>query len=508
MHAQDEDAAKLLGSLLLFTQTFFKLRTGREFVISQPVSNESHFITVCRDLTKVFRLEVLFELINLPPGWAKSELCKHFCAWAIAHYADCNFLYISNSHDLAAKHTHGIKQIIELPQYRKMFHVEISRDSSAKDYFRTTQGGVIAAFGAKGGIVGHDAGLPNVDRFSGAIIMDDMHKNEEVHSDTIRTSVIRNYFETIKPRRRSQTVPIVFIGQRLHEDDLPAHLIANKDGNNWNKLIIKALDDVGNARYPEVHPKEFLLNEEKTSPYVYASQYQQNPQPSGGGIFKEKWFVLLEEEPKMLATFITVDTAETDKTYNDATVFSFWGLYKIEEFGVETDIYALHWIDCLEDWLEPKDLESAFRQFVAECMRHKVKPTLAAIEKKSTGTTLISMLNGLRGINIVDVERNRSSGSKTARFLESQPYVASKLISFPVNGKHTHKCIDHMRKITANNSHRYDDIADTCADAIKLGLVDNVVLATAKTNPQNLIVAQIAQYQQQQNQIRGSMWQR
>jgi hypothetical protein len=30
-----------------------------------------------------------------------------------------------------------------------------------------------------------------------------------------------------------------------------------------------------------------------------------------------------------------------------------------------------------------------------------------------------------------------------------------------------------MQKITANDSHRFDDIADTCADAIKLALIDD-----------------------------------
>jgi hypothetical protein len=36
-------------------------------------------------------------------------------------------------------------------------------------------------------------------------------------------------------------------------------------------------------------------------------------------------------------------------------------------------------------------------------------------------------------------------------------------------------CIDHCRKITANNSHRHDDIADTLYDAVKLALIDGVI---------------------------------
>ncbi len=72
--------------------------------------------------------------------------------------------------------------------------------------------------------------LPGLERFSGAVIIDDAHKPDEVHSDTIRQSVIDNYRETIQQRCRGINVPIIFIGQRLHEDDLAAYLINAKDG--------------------------------------------------------------------------------------------------------------------------------------------------------------------------------------------------------------------------------------------------------------------------------------
>ena len=36
----------------------------------------------------------------------------------------------------------------------------------------------------------------------------------------------------------------------------------------------------------------------------------QNPVPAGGGIFKKDWFVDLLVEPKIIASFITADTAE------------------------------------------------------------------------------------------------------------------------------------------------------------------------------------------------------
>ena len=81
----------------------------------------------------------------------------------------------------------------------------------------------------------------DLERFQGAVIIDDAHKPDEVHSDTIRQSVIDNYRETIQQRARGINVPFIFIGQRLHEDDLGAYLIAGKDGYEWHKLSLKVL---------------------------------------------------------------------------------------------------------------------------------------------------------------------------------------------------------------------------------------------------------------------------
>ncbi len=37
-------------------------------------------------------------------------------------------------------------------------------------------------------------------------------------------------------------------------------------------------------------------------------------------------------------------------------------------------------------------------------------------------------------------------------------------------------CVDHMKKITASMVHRFDDIADTLCDAVKIALIDKTVI--------------------------------
>ncbi len=497
--------ARLLGSLLDFTRVFYKIRTGRVFTVSQPIGRESHHLIIARELTNVFRLENNKLIINVAPGSGKSELCRHFIAWALARYPDSNFLYISFSHERAAANTAIIRDILMLPAYRKLFDVTINPDFSARDNFKTNKGGTVMAFGSAGSITGADAGLPNLDRFSGAVVMDDMHKPDEVFSDGIREGVIQNYENTIVHRARGKNVPFIFIGQRLHEDDLPSYLI-RKHPDDWRTVILKTRDENGHLLYPEVYTNQML---DKLSDYSYAAQHQQNPIPAGGGIYKKEWFPLLDEEPEMLTTFITIDTAETDKTYNDATVFNFIGMHKVSNNYIDTDTFGLHCIMCDEIRVEPADLEAYFRDFYARCLRHKVKPSTIAIEKKSMGVMLSSILKRVQGLDITDIGRTKASGSKTTRFLEMQGHIKKGLISFPRYGEHTERCIDHMVHITDNNAHKHDDICDTFYDGVKIALIDKVIekMYINRGNLENKkSVNYIANYNSAINRARSSQW--
>lgn len=488
----EEMRAKLWGSFIDYCQVFFPLVTGRPFHLSRPVGRESHFITVARELTRVKRLEVLNEIITIPPGSGKSTLLALWVSWTLSEFPFSPFIYISYGHDLAAKHTEFVRRIIQCPYYKKVFDVYIRNDMKAKDHFVTNHGGSVKAFGSSGPITGQDAGLPNCDHFSGAVIMDDMHKPDEVHSDTIRQGVIKNYQETIVQRPRSPNVPMIFIGQRLHEDDLPAFLLSGKDERVWNSVVLQSIDAAGNALYPEVNPLEQLLEKKDKNRYVFSSQYQQEPVPSGGALYKEQDFALLDEEPEILCTFITADTAETSKSYNDATAFSFWGLYKLADYGQKVEQYALHNINTWEIRVEPKELEYEFKSFYAECMLHPVKPLIGAIEKKSTGVTLLSTLENMRGLELREVKRTKASGSKTDRYLEMQPIIAAKLISFTRGAKHADLCIKHMMKITANDSHKHDDICDTFYDAVKIALIDKTLWMVDARAKQTQVTKNIA----------------
>ena len=488
--------ATLNASLLTFTRTFYELLTGNEFIISNPTCREPHAITLCRALTHIFRNPSENLIINIEPGSGKSTIMSFFTAWGLAQYPDSQYMYGSYSKDLATKHTTTIRSILSLPEYQDLYGIKIDSENRGKEYFRTVHSsqkgtGEVSAVGVGGTVTGLNAGRPGLERWSGCLILDDLHKPSEVHSDTIREGVIQDYKETLLARVRGINVPIIYIGQRLHESDICNFLLEGGDGRKWNKVILKSIDDAGNVLYPEKNTKEQLLTMAEKNIYTFASQYQQDPQPAGGSLFKEEMFLLLDDEPKMLGTFIVIDGAETAKTYNDATAFTFFGLYEIEFNGVKTGELALHVIDSWEIWVEPKDIQSEFMRFYHQCMLYDVPPKVSFIEKKSSGTYLCSLLKDLRGLDVREIDRGSGSGSKTQRFINIQPYIAAKQVTLSRYAKHAKNFITHMTKITANETHARDDICDTVADGIAMGLRDKSMYQMFK-NPQQEAASNVA----------------
>jgi phage terminase large subunit-like protein len=499
-----EAKSSLLADLITFTQVFYKLRTGRDFAISQPIGRESHYKIISRALGRVFRGECNKLIINIPPRYGKTTMLMNFVAWSLARYPDSNFLYVSLSHELASLATSEIRNIITSPYYKSMFNVRLKEDSQAKDAFITTNGGSITAVGSGGTITGRGAGLRGVDRFGGIICIDDIIKPSEAGSDIIRNGINEWFYNTLLSRRNAgEKTPIVFIGQRTHEDDLAGHLLQQK---GWDSVILPAIDPSNNAICPELMSIQELKKLRDLQPYVFNSQYQQNPTPPGGSLFKAENFPILNKEPEILMTFLTVDTAETSKEINDATVFSLWGVYPIEHFSKETDLYALHWLNCVEIFVEPKDLQAEFMQFYASAAKHKL-PSFVCIEKKSTGVTLVSVLSSIQGLNIIAVDRTTKSGSKTDRHISMQQYINNKLITFPYGAPHIKMCIDHMVKINAAGSQRRSDIADTVFDAVRMVFQDRTALHfIANTADKQEYAKKIIRTQGVVNSDRANVW--
>lgn len=483
------DPQALKDSFSAFLDYFFPLIYGRPFRNRKAFGRLSYNDTIIPALEAALRHDPIYKRLYIasPPRYGKTTLVCFFIAWALAKYPKSNFIYASYGKELSVKQTKLIKQITSLPQYNVLFGIHVRKDFSAAENFGFNTGGEVFGAGAEGGITGRGAGVTDSDEFGGCIIIDDIHKPMEVTSDKYRGTIKEWFGNTLVNRVNNPSkTPIIMIAHRLHEDDLPANLMAGTaDADPWTSIVLPALDDANIALMPDMHDREQLLKMQEIDPYNFASQYQQNPIPAGGALFRVKFFEpLLDEIPdNILFTFITADTAETKDTWNDQTVFSFWGVYKIKSGFQETDVWGLHWIDCWASHMEPRELRPAFQTFWTDCLRFPVKPQFAAIEKKSTGVTLLSELYSLRGLEIRDIERSKADGNKSSRYIDMQKYIAQKRITLHKNCKHASIVIEHMSKITANDSHRHDDIADTCYDAVKLLYIDNALESLMPEKP-------------------------
>lgn len=487
-------SAEELKDFLTFAKYFYNLRTGRDYSISKPISREPHQITMSKQVPRLINHEVNRLLLRVPPRYGKTEFAILLCAYCIAYYPGSNYIYVSYSSDLAIKQTKTIKSIIQLPQFGQIYGVELDKSSKASDDWMTNTGCRMLGAGAAGPITGNGAGIRFSEEFGGLIVLDDLHKPIEVSHDKSREEIKHWYTNTLLSRLNNpKKTPVLGIAQCVHEDDVFENLLkigTDKQSENpidtekWEVVLLQGIDDAGNALDPDMHSVQKHLDMKEKMPYFWWSQYQHKPQPAGGGIFKRDWFQFHNEDPPIMTTFITVDTAETEKTWNDATVFSFWGLYKIKFGDIATDLYGLHWLDCREIRVEPNQLKEEFDQFFLNCCRFSIRPAVVGIEKKSTGATILSTLRGYQGIRVVDtidyridpiLKDSLKRCKKIYRFLNCQPYVSEKRISFTVGMKHATMCIDHLAKITANDSHAFDDIADTMADAIHMALITDFI---------------------------------
>lgn len=475
----------LLDDLYFFFMYAFARIRGITPEIPQPVGRVTHLRTVADGIMAALRGEFHVLPILVPPRYAKTEMARAAIAWCYAHQPAANWIYASHSKSLAAEQTEYVRQIIQSRFFQTLFDARISKSVGAKDNFKTVQGGQTIAVGADGAGLGRGAGMTGNVQYGGAILMDDMLKTEEAHSVAARSRVVRVYSQTFVNRRNSpETTPIISIAQRTHQQDLNGCLFNGVDGraidvyqDEWRKnaIIIPALDAAGNALWPSKHSKEYLEKLKVTDEYTFHSQMQQNPISPSNRIFKVEYIKELKEEPKILATFVTGDTAETADEVNDATVFSMWGVYEIEYVGQKIGMLGLHSINCHETRVPPEDLEEEFEYFYAACMRHPVKLSRVDIEKKSTGTSLIGFIRNKPGLIVIDIKRTAASGNKTERFKRAAPYLAKGQVSIMRGAYHKEMFIKHLNAITFDGGQKHDDIADTFADAVRLALDEKII---------------------------------
>ena len=143
----------VLQGTLNFTRYFFKIRQKRKFVIGK------HHREIAAALDKVLCGEITRLIINIAPRYGKTELAvKNFIAEGLAINPKAKFIHLSYSDDLARDNSRGVQDIINEPEYRRIFPATIPTSTNTKKWY-TTEGGGLYAVSSAGQVTGFGAGL-------------------------------------------------------------------------------------------------------------------------------------------------------------------------------------------------------------------------------------------------------------------------------------------------------------------------------------------------------------
>ena len=457
MKLSPDEIADCQTDLLSYVKFMFRARKGQDLL------ENWHQSVICDALERVVIGMCPRLIINVPPRSGKTELAViNFISWCMGVFPSSEFIHSSYSKRLATYNTYNIRSIMLSDAYRNIFTgVSIKQDSTAKDEFRTNQGGVVYATGAEGTITGYGAGGLG-EHFNGCVIVDDPHKAGEANSQTMRENVVDWFQTTMESRKNNPDTPIIVIMQRLHEQDLSGWLLGGGNGESWEHIKIPAMYEGDKSFWPVQFPVDDLKRKEASNTYVFAGQYMQEPSPIGGGIFKEKWWQFYIALPKIQYRMIYADTAQKTKEQNDFTVFECWGK------GNDGRIYLLDMIR--EKWESPQLLvqAKAFWQ-KHRAMTDKSLGTLRKmkIEDKVSGTGLIQQLQ--QGKDRIPVEGIPRDKDKITRAFDVAPQIEVGNVVLP----ESHPCLsDFLTEARTFPNGAHDDTLDPMMDAIEDMLLD------------------------------------
>ena len=238
-------------------------------------------------------------IINIPPRSGKSYICTVMLTpWIWSRYPHFKVINSSYSADLSTKQCLDSRRLIDSNWYKSFWgHVfKLTSDQNTKSWYENNMGGMRKSTSTGASITGTGCDI---------LVVDDPQNPELADSEIERETVKRYFGRTLYSRLNSQEFGLRMIDQqRLHEDDLTGHLLANSRKQYRFICIPAMLDD--NISPPELSayyknglffPARFplhVLDNAKLSTnlgaYGFSSQMQQKPSPETGGLFKKVWW--------------------------------------------------------------------------------------------------------------------------------------------------------------------------------------------------------------------------
>lgn len=233
---------------LYFGRYFFKQRTGGKMIIAP------HHRVIQETLDRVISGEINRLIINVPPGYTKTELATiNMMGRGLALNKRARFMHLSYSHNLALLNSSTTRSMIKSKLYQAMWPMELRDDADSKAMWWNEFGGGVYASSAGGQVTGFRAGHMEPG-WQGALIIDDPVKPDDAYSDTVRGDINTRFNETIKSRLAIEDTPMILIMQRIHYHDLSGYLLRGGNGEKWHHLNLPVIID-NEQSYSEQYPE-------------------------------------------------------------------------------------------------------------------------------------------------------------------------------------------------------------------------------------------------------------
>lgn len=385
--------------------------------------------------------------VSVGPRFGKSLLIStYYPAWYLGHHPDHYVILASHTADLAVDFSRKVRNIINSPEYRRIFpETVVSSDSKAAGKWSTTRGGEFFAVGVGGAIAGRGAHL---------LLVDDPFSEQDILSGKTETFEKAYQWFTFGARTRLMASGAVAI---LHTRWSPADLIgrlitdmaANPQADQYEVVEFPAILPSGRALWPEMWPLEKLERTRASMPaFQWSAQYQQQPTSEEGAIIaREKWRRWEREKPpKTDWLLMSIDTAYTVQTRSDYSACTLWGVFHNEDG--EPGIILIN------AWRAKMEFPELKRRVMID--NEKWRPDGIIIEAKAAGYPLIQEMRR-SGIPVQAYTPSRGN-DKMARLNAVSDLFESSMVWAP-RGKWADEVIEEVAQFPAG---AHDDYVDTC----------------------------------------------
>ena len=451
--------ANMYADLLRHDLCAFSHRSFLELNAQTQFLSNWHIEVLAAKLEDVRRGSCKRLIVNVPPRHLKSHVTSiAFPAWVLGHEPTKQILSVTYAQDLSDNLARGSRTLMTSPLYEGLFDTRLSKGREAVADYETTDGGYRLSTSIGGVLTGRGADI---------IIIDDPLKADDALSEPRRRSVHEWYDNTLRSRLNSQEKgAIIIVMQRLHADDLVAHV---QEHEPWDVLALPAIaeqDETYDFLTPYGRKRIHRKNGEVLQPalvslttlesqrramteYNFTAQYQQNPQPPSGIIVKREWlkFYGPNDKPEQFDQIVqSWDTANKDSELANFSVCTTWGLKD----------QHLFLLDVFRRKLVFPDLKRAVRVLAA---LHQ--PNVGLVEDKASGTSLIQEL---RADNFSIVEAAPTiDGDKIMRLHAQTAKIEGGFVLFP---KEAHWLDTYLLELVTFPNSKNDDQVDSTVFAL------------------------------------------